>query len=177
MSNSVRPHRRQPTRLLRPWDFPGKSTGVGCHRLLRLCTLIPSDHLSELIQDTERQGPHYSLMLWCSVAQSCLTLCEPMVCSMPGFPALRLLPELAQTHVHLVSDATRPSHPLSSASPPALSLSQHQGRKHKSLVHSLFKAKVILVNVTGLSAFSVSSLVNFGMCYSSGKLSISNLLT
>ena len=89
-----------------------------------------------------------------------------MVCSTPGFPALHLLLELAQTHVHLVSDAIQPSHPLSSASPPALNLSQHQGRKHKNLVHSLFKPKVILVNVTGLSAFSISSLVNFGMCYS-----------
>ena len=89
-----------------------------------------------------------------------------MVCSTPGFPALHLLLELAQTHVHLVSDAIQPSHPLSSASPPALNLSQHQGRKHKNLVHSLFKPKVILVNVTGLSVFSISSLVNFGMCYS-----------
>ena len=37
MSDSVRPHRRQPTRLLHPWDFPGKSTGVGCHCLLQQC--------------------------------------------------------------------------------------------------------------------------------------------
>ena len=63
----------------------------------------------------------------CSVAQSCLTLCTPMNCSMPGFPVLHHLPELAQTHVHGVSDAIQPSHPLSSPSPPAFSLSQHQG--------------------------------------------------
>ena len=89
-----------------------------------------------------------------------------MDCSSPSFTVLNHLPELAQTHVHLVSDAIQPSHPPSSASPPTLNLSQHQRRKHKNLVHSLFKPKVILVNVTGLSAFSISSLVNFGMCYS-----------
>ena len=62
----------------------------------------------------------------CSVIQSCLTLCIPMDSSMPGFPVHHQLPELAQTHVHRVSDALQPSHPLSSPSPPAFSLSQHQ---------------------------------------------------
>ena len=62
-----------------------------------------------------------------SVAQSCLTLCNPMDCSMPGLPVHHQLSEPAQTHVHQVSDAIQPSHPLSSASPPALNLSQHQG--------------------------------------------------
>jgi len=50
-----------------------------------------------------------------------------MDCSMPGFPAHHQLPELTQTHVHWVSDAIQPSHPLSSPSPPAFNLSQHQG--------------------------------------------------
>ena len=50
-----------------------------------------------------------------------------MVCSMPGIPVLQYLLELAQTHVHWVSDAIQPSHPLSSSSPPAFNLSQHQG--------------------------------------------------
>ena len=59
----------------------------------------------------------------CSVAQSCLTLCRPMDCSMPGFAVLHHLPELAQTHVHWVSDAIQPSRPLSSSSPPAFNLS------------------------------------------------------
>ena len=63
----------------------------------------------------------------CSFSQSCLTLCEPMDCSMPGFPVFHYLLEFAQTHVHWVSDAIQPSHPLSSPSPPALNLSQHQG--------------------------------------------------
>ena len=62
-----------------------------------------------------------------SVAQSCLTLWDSMDCSTPGFPVHHQLPELTQTHVHRVSDAIQPSHPLSSPFPPALNLSQHQG--------------------------------------------------
>ena len=50
------------------------------------------------------------------VAQSCLTLCEPMDCSMPGFPVLHHLSELAQTHIHRISDAIQLSHPLSARS-------------------------------------------------------------
>ena len=61
------------------------------------------------------------------VAQSCLPLCDPMDCSTPVYPVLHHLLELAQTHVHWVSDAIQPSHPLSSPSPPAFNLSQHQG--------------------------------------------------
>ena len=60
-----------------------------------------------------------------SVAQP--TLCDPIHCSTQGFSVHHQLLELAQTHVHRVSDAIQPSHPLSSPSPPALSLSQHQG--------------------------------------------------
>ena len=62
-----------------------------------------------------------------SVTQSCLTLCNPMDCSMPVFHALYHLLELAQTHVLWVSDAIQPSHPLSFPSPPAFNHSQHQG--------------------------------------------------
>ena len=62
-----------------------------------------------------------------SVTQSYLTLCNPMNCSMPGLPVHHQLPESTQTHVHHVSDAIQPSHPLLSPSPPALNLSQHQG--------------------------------------------------
>ena len=63
----------------------------------------------------------------CSVTQLWPTLWDPIDCSIPGFPVLHHLLELAQTHVHWVSDATQPSHPLSSPSPPALNLSQQQG--------------------------------------------------
>ena len=62
-----------------------------------------------------------------SVAQSCLTLCDPMDCSRPGFPVLHYLTGFAQAHVHWVDDAIQPSHPLLSTSPPSLYLSQHQG--------------------------------------------------
>ena len=62
-----------------------------------------------------------------SVAQSCPTLCNPMNRSMPSLPVHHQLPEFTQTHVHGVSDAIQPSHPLSSPSPPAFNLSQHQG--------------------------------------------------
>ena len=62
-----------------------------------------------------------------SIAQSCLILCDPMDCSTPGLPAHHQLPEFTQTHVHWVPDVIRPSHPLSSSSPPAFNLFQHQG--------------------------------------------------
>jgi len=63
---------------------------------------------------------------FCLVAQSCLTLCDPMNRSTPGLPVHHQLPEFTQTHVHRVGDAIQPSHPLSSPSPPAPNSSQHQ---------------------------------------------------
>ena len=62
VSDSVRPHGLQPTRLLRPWDSPGKNTGVGCHFLLQ-CMKVESES---------------------EVTQLCLTLSDPMGCSLPG---------------------------------------------------------------------------------------------
>ena len=62
-----------------------------------------------------------------SVTKSCLTLCDLTDCSTPGSFVFHYLPELAQIHAHWVSDAIQPSHPLSSPSPPAFNLSQHQG--------------------------------------------------
>ena len=62
-----------------------------------------------------------------SVAQLCLILCDPVNRSTPGLPIHHQLPESTQTHVHRVDDAIQPSHPVSSPSPPALNLSQHQG--------------------------------------------------
>ena len=62
-----------------------------------------------------------------SIAQSCPTLCNPMNCSTPGLPVHHQLPESNQTHLHWVGDAIQSSHPLLSPSPPALTLSQHQG--------------------------------------------------
>ena len=78
----------------------------------------------------DRDCPHeeYDFYItFSSVAQSCPTLCNPVDCSMPGFPVHHQLPELAQTHVHRVGDAIQPSHSLLSPSPPAFNVSQHQG--------------------------------------------------
>ena len=61
-----------------------------------------------------------------SVTQSCPTLCDPMNCSTPGLPVHHRLLEFIQAHVHRVGDAIQLSHPLSSPSPPAFSLFQHQ---------------------------------------------------
>ena len=69
----------------------------------------------------------FSSVQFISVTQSCLTLCDPMNCSMPGHPVHHQLPEFTKTHVHRVSDAIQPSYPLSSPSPPVPDPSQHQG--------------------------------------------------
>ena len=65
--------------------------------------------------------------LFSSVAQSCLTLCDPMDCRMPGLPVQHQLSKFTQTHVHRVGEAIQPSHPLLSPSAPTFNLSQHQG--------------------------------------------------
>ena len=78
----------------------------------------------------------------CSVSKSCPMLCNPMNCSMPGFPVLHYLPEFAQTHVPKVGDAIQPSHPPSSRFPPALNLSQHQGLFQS--VSSLHQVVIVL---------------------------------
>ena len=62
-----------------------------------------------------------------SVTHSSPTLCNPMDCNTPGISVHHQLPELIQTHIHWISDATQPSHPVSSPSPPAPNPSQHQG--------------------------------------------------
>ena len=105
----MRPHRRQPSRLPRPWDSPGKNAGVGCHFLL---------HGSILATGYYRGGQPTSLGFGfftscCSVAQLYPTLCSPMDHSMPGFPVLHYLLEFAQTSVFWVADAIQPSYPLS----------------------------------------------------------------
>ena len=80
----------------------------------------------------EETGLYFLLLnsQFSSVAQSCLTLCNPMDHSTPGLPVHHQLLEFTQTHVHWVGDALQPSHPLLSPSPPAFNLSQH---------HDLFK--------------------------------------
>ena len=131
VSNSSSPYGLWPTRLLCPWDSPGKNVGVGCHVFLQgiFPTWWWNLHLLSLLPwqtDSLSPAPPASIQ-FSSVFQSCPTLCLPMVCSTSGLPVHHQLPELAQTHIHRVSDAFQPSHPLSSPSPPAFSLSQHQG--------------------------------------------------
>ena len=76
------------------------------------------------------ETPYYYCIIcsvqFSSVAQSRLTLCDPMYCSTPGLPVYHQLPEFTQTYVHRVGDAIQPSHPLSSPSPPTPNPSQHQ---------------------------------------------------
>ena len=69
--------------------------------------------------DMTKQLSNNSSVQFSSVAQSCLTLCDPMNCSTSGLPVHHQLLELTQTHVHRVGDAIQPFHPLSSLSPPA----------------------------------------------------------
>ena len=97
-----------------------------------------------------------------SVTQSCLTLCDPMNHSTPDLPVHHQLPEFTQTHVHQVGDAIQPSHPLSSASPPALNLSQHQGLfKWVSSSHKV--AKVLEFQLQHQSLQWTPGLVSFRM--------------
>ena len=83
-------------------------------------TLSPA--LAGRVLTSEPPGKSVSL-----VAQSCPTHCDHMNHSTPGLPVPHQLPEFTQTHVHWVSDAIQPSHLMSSPSPPAFNLSQHQG--------------------------------------------------
>ena len=86
-------------------------------------------------------------ILFSSVTQSCLTLCDPMDCITPRFPVYHQLSELAQMHVHRVGDAIQPSHPLSAPSPSAFNLSQHQGLfQWVSSLHQVAKVFIMLEN-------------------------------
>ena len=115
-------------------------------------------------------GSEDSVRNWfrcCSVAQSCLTLCDTMDCSTPGFPVLHYLLEFAQTHVHWASDSIQPSHPLLSPSPPAPNPSQHQSFPVSRLftsggqsIGASASASVLPVNVQGWFHFGWTRLVS-----------------
>ena len=161
---------RQPIRLPRPWDSPGKNTGVGCHFLLQRMKVIVKVKLLCHVRllatpwNAAHQAPpsmgfstqaywsgvplpsliqcHYLIIKWSihqdnatilnssvqlsSVTQSCPTLCDPMNHRTPGLPVHHQLPEFTQTHIHRVSDAIQPSHPLASHPPPTSNPSEHQ---------------------------------------------------
>ena len=134
-SPTLWPHGLEPTRLLCPlgilparileWvampSFWGSSqprdrTQVSCI-IGRFFTIWATREAHSLYKQDNIQSK--TPFCCSSVAQSCLTLCDPRDCIMPGFPILHHLPELAQTYVQWVSDAIQTSHPLSSPSPPA----------------------------------------------------------
>ena len=118
-------------------DSPSKNTVMDCHALLRgifltqgsnpcLLNLLHWQTGSIPLAPAGKPNSVVSVQ-FSSVAQSCLTLCDPMNHSTPGLPVHHQLPEFTQTHVHRVGDAIQPTHPLSSPSPPAPNPSQHQG--------------------------------------------------
>ena len=134
VSDSLRPH--GPPAFSVHGDSPGKNTGVGCHALFQ--RTFPTQELNQGLLHCrffpgELPGnPFISVIS--SVAQSYPTLYDPMNCSTPDFPVYHQLPELAQTHVHRVSDAIEPSHPLLAPSPLALNRPQQQGFSNESAV-------------------------------------------
>ena len=84
------------------------------------------------------------------VAQSCLTLCDPMNCSMPGLPVYHQLLEFTQTRVHRVGDAIQPPHPLLSPSPPAPNPSQHRSFPMSQLFASGGQSTAVSTSASGL---------------------------
>ena len=108
---------------------------LGFLQLALTCLPYLSLPLQSILSTSLGEMPQFS-----SVAQSCPTLCDPINHSTPGLPVHHQLPDSTQIHVHRVSDAIQTSHPLSSPSPPALNLSQHQGLfKRVSSSHQVAK--------------------------------------
>ena len=104
----------------------------------------------------------------CWVSKSCMTLCDPIDCSMPGYPVIHYLPEFVQMHVHWVGDVIQPSHPWPSPSPPAFNLSQHQSFSKSHLFASAGQrigasasAAVLPMNIQGLLPLGWTGLISF----------------
>ena len=111
--------------------FPRQEYWSGCHFLLQGIFLTQGLNLHVLhwqvdLLPLSHQNSPINALQFSSVAQSCPTLCNPMNRSTPGLPVHHQLLEFTQTHVHRVSDAIQPSHPLLFPSPPAPNPSQHQ---------------------------------------------------
>ena len=119
MSDSVRPHRRQPTRLPHPWDSPGKDTGVGCHFLLQ-CMKVKSES---------------------EVAQSCPTLSNPMDCSLPGSAVHRIL-QIRILEWVAISFSNACMHAKSLQSYPTLCDPMDSSRPGSS-VHRILQARIL----------------------------------
>ena len=140
----IQKKQRGPGEVARPEAFPASfqkiapSWGIGWrlngHSFIWSSFLLKDEpkaffnHLGWNINSlTSRWDQSAKWVQFSSVAQPCLTLGNPMDCSMPGFPLHYQLPDIAQTHAHQVSDSIQPSHLLSSPSPPSCNLSQYQG--------------------------------------------------
>ena len=96
------------------------------HNMEESCQDLMPSKISQSQKDKYCLIPLNEVPQFSSVVQSCPTLCDPMNRSTPGLPVYHQLPEFTQTHIHRVSDAIQPSHPLSSPSPLAPNPSQHQ---------------------------------------------------
>ena len=113
--------------------FPGGSSGKesACGLISGLRRSLGGGNDNPLqyfcLKNPMDKGAWWSAVQFSSVAQLCPTLCDPMDCSTPGLSVHHQLLVFTQTHVHWVSDAIQPSHPLSSPSPPTFNFSQHQG--------------------------------------------------
>ena len=105
------------------------------------------DHEEVKSEVVERNWTITGYYCHCSVTKSCSTLCDPINCSTPGFPVPHHLLEFAQVHVHHIGDAAQLTHPLSSPSPPAFNLSQHQ---------SLFQWVAVCIKWPKYWSFSIS---------------------
>ena len=107
------------------WDEKPEWTFWPAQYILFICILLPSPKISLIIYFPLRQ-----ICSCCSTTHSCPTLCNPVDCGTQGFPVHHHLLELAQTHIHWVSDAIQLSHPLMSLSPPAFYVSEHHSLFH-----------------------------------------------
>ena len=123
----------QPTPVFLPGESQRWGSLVGCHPWGR-----PESDMTEVTS-----------VQFSSVAQSCLTLCDPMDCSTPGLPVIHHLLEFVQTHVHWVGDVIQPSHHRSFPSPPTFNLSQHQGlfQTRGPSIGASASASVLLMNI------------------------------
>ena len=98
-----------------------QSVSLQCPHLYLVILALVFSHIHNILSERKVDNGEVNPLQFSSVPQSCLTLCDPMDCSMPGLPVHHQLPELTETH------AIQPSYPLSLPSPPAFDLSQHQG--------------------------------------------------
>ena len=125
-NSTPRPHHRHSQLLYllcsSLWCLPPLS-----HYILIVLFVISVLLLHTKFYENRNLSVLFMLYQFSSVAQLCPTLCDPMNRSTPGLPVHHQLPEFTQSHVHQVGDAIQPSHPMSSPSPPAFNLFQHQG--------------------------------------------------